>query len=280
MKRRVLSIAYNELTNDNRVMNQALSLHNNGYEVTVLGYKINPDLPSVEKVNGITIRRVSISYTNPFIHRIPFLKFFYHELNLFITFLRIGLRNFDVLHCHDVNTLQFGVRVKLLKRSHVKLVYDAHEYETERNGLHGSRKIYIKLKEKLLIKFCDRVITVSDTIANEYKRLYGITKPEVILNCPILRSAKIQTHNIFREKFAIPKSNKILLYQGILSPGRGIDVILEAFDQLDLPDFSLVFMGEGVLESMIKGHHKFQKSVFLHPFVSGEVLLAHTSSAD
>jgi glycosyltransferase involved in cell wall biosynthesis len=276
----VLSIVFNELTNDNRVINQAESLRQNGYNVTLLGIQIDSSLPLNEVSNGVNVIRVPLTYRNPLIYRIPFLLFYYRNLSLFFIYLKIALSNFDIIHCHDLNTLQFGVRAKFLKPRKLKLIYDAHEYETQRNGLHGWRWTYVKLKERFLIKFCDRVITVSPTIADEYVRLYDIEKPEVILNCPILRTEEVIKRNLFREHFGIPASKKIFLYQGYLYPGRGIEVILEAFDQLDLSDGVLVFMGEGALIDEIKKHEKYNKSVFIHPFVSGEVLLGYTSSAD
>jgi glycosyltransferase involved in cell wall biosynthesis len=276
----VLSIVFNELTNDNRVINQAVSLQKNGYSVTLLGIQIDKSLPLNEVVNGVNIIRVPLTYRNPLIYRIPFLLFYYRNISLFFIFLKIALSNFDIIHCHDLNTLQFGVRAKIFKPRKLKLIYDAHEYETQRNGLHGWQWTYVKLKERFLIKFCDRVITVSPTIADEYVRLYGIEKPEVILNCPILRTEEIIKKNLFREYFGIPLSKKIFLYQGYLYPGRGIEVILEAFNQLNLSDGVLVFMGEGTLADKIKKHEKYGKSVFIHPFVSGEVLLGYTSSAD
>jgi glycosyltransferase involved in cell wall biosynthesis len=276
---KVLSIVYNEITNDNRVLNQAISLKNNGWDVTLLGIRIQQNLPLKERWEGIPLRRIDIVYKNPLIHRIPFFKPLFHYLNLYIRFLFVALK-YDIIHCHDLNTLQFGTRVKYLKGKKVQLIYDAHEYETERNGLNPAQKRKAKNKERKLIKYCDRVITVSDKIADEYVRLYGIKKPLLILNCPILRSKEIIKKNLFRAKFKISNSKLILLYQGYLYPGRGIEIVLEAFTRLNPRDQVLIFMGEGNLEDVITSNQHYNKSVFLHPFVKGDVLLHYTSSAD
>ena len=280
IKNKVLSIVYNELTNDNRVLNQALSLQQNGYDVTILAVLKDTKLPQIETLDDVKVVRVPIVYGNGLIYKIRFIRFFYHRFSLFFIYLKIALSNFDIIHCHDLNTLQFGVRAKFLKPHKLKLIYDAHEYETQRNGLKGWWWTYVKLKERFLIKFCDRVITVSDTIADEYVRLYGIEKPAVIFNCPILRTEEVLKKDLFREYFNIPSTKKVYLYQGYLYPGRGIEVVLDAFDQLNLEDGVLVLMGEGTLTNYIKEHDKYGKSVFVHPFVSGDVLLGYTSSAD
>lgn len=278
--KKVISLVLNDIRNDNRVLNQAKSLQQNGFNVTLIGVKSYAEIPKTETWEGVNIKRINIVYRNPLTHRIPFFKPVFHSLNLMIQFLVSSKLKGDIVHCHDLNTLQFGFAIKLLRLGRIKLIYDAHEYETQKNGLHGWRKKFSKIKERLLIKYCDHVITVSDTIADEYVRLYNIERPVVIFNCPILRTKELMKKDIFREKFGIPNSKKIYLYQGYLYPGRGIEVVLEAFDRLELTEAVLVFMGEGDLTSEISKHKRYGESVFIHPFVSGEVLLNYTSSAD
>lgn len=276
--KRVLSIAWNELTNDNRVLNEAMSLQKKGYDVTVLGYRMDPKAPTDEVWNGLKIRKVNITHKH-LLFNIPYVHRIYKEIHKFINFNWYA-RNFDYIHCHDLNTLQFGAWAKFFKRKKIKLVYDAHEYETQRNGLDEYWQKRAMRKERKLIGLADRVITVSPTIADEYVRLYGIEKPALVLNCPILRTKEVEKKNLFREKFNIPESKKIFLYQGYLYPGRGIEVLLEAWNKLNLDDAALVFMGEGNLTATIEEDINYGKTVFVHPFVPGDVLLNYTSSAD
>lgn len=278
--KKILSIVYNDLRNDNRVINQATSLKNHGYDITLLGVTHSEESIKLPNIGNVPVRRIPLYYGKSLVYKFRIIRFFYHKIFLLKSFFRITSSGFDVIHCHDLNTLQYGVRVKLFKGKKVKLVYDAHEYETQRNGLHGWWWRYVKIKERFLIRFCDRVITVSETIADEYVRLYGIKRPAVILNCPILRTEEVERRDLFREKFGISTEQRIYLYQGYLYPGRGIEVVLKAFDKLNLSDSVLIFMGEGTLTDYIRSHEKFGKSVFIHPFVSGEVLLGYTSSAD
>ncbi len=48
-----------------------------------------------------------------------------------------------------------------------------------------------------------------------------------MLNTPPYK--KIEKKDIFRETFKIDKDKTIFLYQGGLSSGRGIEILLEAF---------------------------------------------------
>ena len=279
--KKVLSIAWNELTYDNRVLNQAISLKKNGYDVTLVGYKIDPKLPSKEVWNGIKIRRINIAFKYlGFWQRIPYSRNIYLAVQLPFVLFWIAAGKFDFIHCHDLETLQYGVRVKFFKKNRVRLIYDAHEYETEVTNLHGKAKERAIKKERSLIKFCDRVITVSNTIAEEYVRLYGIEKPILVLNCPVLRTPEIIRKNLFREKFGISNEKKILLYQGGMFTGRGIEILLEICDQYEADDLVFIFLGDGELVENIRSHSKYGELLFHHPYVDGKVLLEYTSSAD
>jgi phosphotransferase system HPr-like phosphotransfer protein len=61
-------------------------------------------------------------------------------------------QNENILHCNDLNALPAGVIIKKFFNKNIKIVYDAHEYETEINGLSGIQKTLTKLLEKSLIK--------------------------------------------------------------------------------------------------------------------------------
>ena len=186
-------------------------------------------------------------------------------------------RNVDVLHCNDLSALFVGVCAKII-RPELNLVYDSHELAINDVPYQSARSIRLnKVLEGLLIKFACSVINVSNSIAKEYSRLYNIPKPYLVLNCPPYHE---QTkHNLFREKLGIRSDQFIFLYQGGLSTGRGIELLLEAFTDLDIDKNVLVCMGYGPLESLIKEKAREQNTVYFHPAVSPDVLLNFTSSA-
>lgn len=89
-----------------------------------------------------------------------------------------------LVHCHDLNTLPIGVAIKLFFNKKVKVVYDAHEYETETVYLKGVERILAKAFERISIRKVDAVITVSESIASAYRKLYNIKKPFLVKNYP------------------------------------------------------------------------------------------------
>lgn len=211
-----------------------------------------------------------------------FYKFLKSFLNislykLFFQFAKEA-KDADIIHCNDLYTLPMGVIVKKYYKKDVKIVYDAHEYETEVNGLKGRKKLFKKIMEKLLIKYADRVLTVSNAIADEYVRLYDIQKPALVLNTPNYK--KIEKKNIFREQLGINQNQTIFLYQGALSSGRGIELLLETFKDIEDKNSVIVFMGYGQLEKIILEFSKKHENIYFYPAVSPEVVLDHTCSAD
>jgi len=122
------------------------------------------------------------------------------------------------------------------------------------------------------------VITVSDAIAEEYVRLYGIPKPHLVLNAPPFK--EVVKKDIFRETFGIKKEQTIFLYQGNLSRGRGVEVVLETFKALCDTKSVVVFMGYGELEASIKEYQKRYGNIYFHKAVTPDILLDYTSSAD
>jgi glycosyltransferase involved in cell wall biosynthesis len=273
MSNRIISIVLNPFTNDSRVLKEVTSLKKAGYDVSVIALH-EGNLKEKERINDIPIYRIRLRTRK-------LSKSLWAQVVKYIEFLLkvvIKYRNCQIVHCNDLNTLPVGVILKKLSKNKIKIVYDAHEYETEVKGLKGFRKKMAKFVERLLIKHADCVITVSNSIAEAYRRDYGIDKPKLVLNCPPY--VQIQKKNIFREKFNIRPEQTIFLYQGGLVKGRGIEQLLEAFYQIKRDDVVLVLMGYGELENVVKEYAAKSNKIYFQEAVSPQILLEYSSSAD
>lgn len=272
-KIKVLMIVLNNFKNDSRVIKEAKSLQNNNYQVKVVALHEEP-LKEHEQIENFEVHRIKL-----FTRSLP--KNFTMNILKYIEFLILTIKKYrkhDIIHCNDIHTLPIGVIVKIFINRKAKVIYDAHEYETETNGLRGLRKKGIKVLEKILIKFADKVITVSNSIANEYVRLYQIEKPSLVLNTP--HYIEIEKKDLFRKELSIQANQNIFLYQGRLSEGRGIEILLKIFSKLSSNKNVIVFMGYGSLENKIKSVAQKKQNVFFHPSVTPNKILEHTSSAD
>jgi len=185
-------------------------------------------------------------------------------------------KNIKVIHCHDLSTLAVGVLFRLFLKSRV--IYDAHEYETEIVTLDNKSKYLLKLIESILIKFADEVITVSQGIAEAYSANYNIKTPSLILNNPPYKALAKQ--NIFRMEFNIPADKTIFLYQGGLTAGRGLRLLMEVFGKSIRKDIVLILMGYGSLEKeVVEAAHRYE-NIFFHPAIPPDLLMPFTASAD
>ncbi len=206
--------------------------------------------------------------------------FFFQTLTYFELVLNlIGFcfrKKVHVVNIHSLGLMPIGVVLKLLFSA--KLVYDAHELETETEGLTGFRKKLSKFAEKNLIPYMDMCIVVGEEIRKWYVNEYKCKNIEVVLNCP--NYSKIQKNDTIRERLGIPFGKKIVLYLGGMSEGRGIRFLLNTFDLLRGGNYELVLIGYGELAGLATEHSKVNAHIHYLPAVNPEEVIKYASSAD
>ncbi len=178
----------------------------------------------------------------------------------------------------NIHTLEFLPLVFIAKIFKIKIIYDCHELETEKNNLKGLRKKLSKCLEYLLIKKVDHIFVVSENIADWYEKTYNIPRPTVLFNAP--RAAHFKKTNYFKDTFYLRNDQIILLYQGELAAGRGVEILLEAFKKNTNDKIVIVFMGYGEFEREIQSASKSYNNIFFHKAVPVHELLNFTASAD
>lgn len=190
---------------------------------------------------------------------------------------RFRRESITLIHAHNVAGLPVGVILKWLTRA--PLVYDAHELESERNGLSRLRNRLSGLTERIWIRAADATITVSGSIADWYQEAYGIDRPAVVRNIPARAGTPGPESRILRETHGIPDDAVLFIYQGALSSGRGIEQIVEIFSDETIRNH-LVVMGYGALEQKVVEAANLCPNIHFQPAVAPQEVLHYTSSAD
>ncbi|TXC90950.1 glycosyltransferase family 4 protein [Metabacillus litoralis] len=192
-------------------------------------------------------------------------------------------KKFDVIHCHDLNTLSAGV--KLAHKYQLYVVYDSHELFNEMAGRNKVDRIYGYWIEKKLMKRINHLIVVNPYVEVEFKRMYGNTiKSTVIQNTPINTLEDHETRNVqkLREVYGMNNEDVLLIYQGGLTPFRGIELIIKTLKHLS-DNYKLVIMGSGrsllTLKELTDELHLGER-VFFHPQVQASDVLHYTKQAD
>ncbi len=273
LSKKALHIDLQPFTNDTRVIKECQSLINKlGMEIHVMALH-KEGLLQEEIMTGINVRRFKFK---SLIRTLP-LKF----LDCYMQMVAYGKKvSPDIVHAHDVEALPIAIAVA--KHANIPLVYDAHEYETERTGLRkGSLKHRVySFIEKRYIYRANAVITVSNSIAEEYVKLYGIAKPTLLFNCPAKLGTINNKSSQYRQLFDIPEDHMIFVYEGSFGPGRGIRLLLEAFARINNPKVDLIIMGLGLLEEEIVKYANAHANIHFKSLVPQDETIAWISGAD
>lgn len=187
----------------------------------------------------------------------------------------------DAYHAHDLDTLLCAFLCARIR--HRKLIYDSHELwiEWRRNGIKEWDEWiwWWKKIETRCVSYAHLMITVSDGIAEELRRLYDVGKPLVIRNCAPLRP--VVHSNKLRQRIQGDKHRPIVLYQGGFVGGRGLKEFVSAADFSPKADF--VLMGkDSPYKEEIKAcaRRSKNKNVQVLPSVPLDELWEYTLGAD
>ena len=231
-KKRIIISVTNDLVSDQRVHKVATTLQNNGFSVLLVGRKLKNSLPISDRI--YKTKRMKLLFSKG--------AMFYAEYN-FRLFLFLIFHRSNYLLSNDLDSLLANYFAsKLLKR---KLIYDSHEFFTQVPELVNRpkvQKIWLKI-EKFILPKLKNAYTVCDSIALEYKKLYGVDF-KVVRNLPNRIFSKSDLKNPF------PADKSIILYQGAVNVSRGLELMIEAMQFIENSLF--VIVGKGDIDEYLK----------------------------
>lgn len=244
---RVCMLQYGEFPSEPRARRAAEALAGAGHAVTVLALLGSAEAGGVPGAS-IDVRRVPgpahLAGRNPLARKArtwTAVRRIHREW-----LASIAGQRFDVFHANNLDTLQLASG--LAKQHGAAVVYDAHElwveYVSDRGGGAAERlaalptRWYWTLVEWSLLPRVDAAITVNRFIAREMAERYGVPEPEVVLNVTATPPAGV-------EPLPVAMPGLSLIYQGVLSEGRGLPELLEAVARV--PGANVTVMGAGVL---------------------------------
>jgi glycosyltransferase involved in cell wall biosynthesis len=183
-----------------------------------------------------------------------------------------------VIHCHDTFCLPTAWFIAIIFRC--KLIYDAHELESNKNG---QNLLFSKISlffEKLFWYRIDGFITVSKSILNWYNINFSSKKSCILYNSPSISSNLLNyEEKYFHKKFHLNDSDIVFCYLGLFSSGRGIEMYLDYFASANC-NFHIVFMGKGFLHDRILDYSNKYSNIHLHPAVKHDLVVQLVQSAD
>lgn len=252
---------------DQRVLKIAGIIRSLDCDILLIGrnsdnYLVPPSFP-------FRIRRFNMVFTRGFL----FYIFFNLRLFFFLLF-----NKFDLLVANDLDTLLPNFLVSKIKN--LELVYDSHEYFTgvpEIQDRPFVKWVWTKI-ERAIFPRLKKVMTVSDSIANQYAIEYGL-RPLTVRNCS-LKTGHIVPFR--RDEIDLSPDHLLLILQGGgINVDRGGEELIEAIAMTE--GVSLLVIGSGdmfevleqkVLELKLRERIRFIKKI---PW---KELMRYTRAAD
>ncbi|MEI7596812.1 MAG: glycosyltransferase [Bacteroidota bacterium] len=266
MKKVIVSVI-NDLVTDQRVNRVCCTLHEMGFDVTLVGR----NLPDSKKLDArkYKTKRFHLLFNKGFL--------FYLNYNIRL-FLYLKSHKADVLLANDADTLLANIFAAKLKRK--SLIFDSHEYFTgvpELKGRYFVQKIW-KAIERIGIKNAHLCYTVNQSIANLYKEEFKANFC-IIRNVPLkLKSCEI----VSREELGLENDTKIVFYQGAVNVDRGLEEVIDAMAYVK-GNVKLIIAGIGDiyydLQKYVRENELAEKVIFLGQLKFSE-LAKYTMLAD
>lgn len=218
-KKHIILTVTSDPNYDQRMIRICTSLHNAGYQVTIVGRERPNSKPLIER----PYKQVRLK------QRIDSGKLFYLTYNIKLLFFLL-FKKMDAVCAIDLDTIlpvYYASRVRGIKR-----VYDAHELfcEIEEVASRPSiQKMWYAIERHTVPNF-PYGYTVNQSYVDEYRRMYRVNY-EIVRNATVLKP------------LAIPeKEDKYILYQGAVNHGRCFDELIAAMVDVNA---KLIICGEG-----------------------------------
>ena len=173
----------------------------------------------------------------------------------------------DIVHIHNIGPALFS---PLLRLCGIKVVLTYHSPNYEHDKWNKVGKSVLRLSEKIALKMADAILFVNKFQMGKYpdrirEKSYYI--PNGISKCE--RSSRIE---YLKEWGLVPR--KYILSVGRITPEKGFDCLIKAFNRIQDTDYKLVIAGGTETESLYEKQLKkiANERVVFTGFVYGEKL--------
>lgn len=228
-KKRIICTVTNDLNNDQRMRRICNTLTESNFDVILIGRK-NKNSIALQSTSYKQVRLSLLFYKG---------KLFYIEYQIRLFFYLLFCK-FDIVNAVDLDTILPCLFISKIKGK--KVTYDAHEYFSELPEVVD--RIYTKKLWELVAKYSipkmDACYTVGNSLAKLLSERYNISF-ETIRNVPYQTNIKKVGYS----------GSKIIIYQGALNDGRGLEAIIHTMTKLP-KEYIFWIVGSGYLAGDLK----------------------------
>jgi glycosyltransferase involved in cell wall biosynthesis len=238
--KRVLMLLANAFRPDPRVEREAALLAGSGFQVDMLSWDRRAELAPEETYRGVKVHRIQ---NVPSTYGAGWTQIF-RTPRFWSEAVKIGLRlKPDIVHCHDLDTLQAGWRLK--QRLGCRLIFDAHEDYPSLMSLYLPAPFITGLRflERRLFRRAEAIITASTLLAERYRQ-EGAVRVVSIGNYPSLSEFDAAVEKgPTRASLGLAEGQYAAGYIGGFTRNRLLLPLLDAARKL--PDTRFLVWGDG-----------------------------------
>lgn len=204
----------------------AIRLAAMGHDVTVYNRR-KKGFPLLHEYHGVRIINISTINT----------KNLDAVIYSFFATIHALFGHYDIIHFHAIGP---SVMLFIPHILGIKTVATVHGLNWRSAKWGKFAKWYMKLGEKVIARYADKVIVLSTNEQKYFKNTYG-RNTEVVLNG--INIPTIRKPEIIKRKYGLEEASYIL-FLGRIVPEKGIHYLLNAFSLIDT-EKKLVIAGEG-----------------------------------
>ena len=285
------------ISNDSRVIKTIKSLMGK-MNITLFYLDGNPDKDH-EIFKSNYVKLISFNRENSLKIKILKHSFFCREFAYFKTkIIRTNIK-YDYIWANDLPLLKVACKTALKLNS--KVIYDSHEIYIETinqffpsnssfikktifNSLIKIMRIHGKINENKYIKKTHAFITVNESILNLFNQKYSLPiHKKSIMNVPYLNETNANNEKRdFRKIFNWNSDDKVILYQGFLNMGRGLDILINSMSLLE-NKYKLVILGHGPIKNDLEKlceNLDLNNQIKFMGVIANKDLISYTKGAD
>lgn len=270
---RIAFVVHNGVMHDARVLKEARTLSAAGHEVVVFGADPAGELHTTvdsDVAVHLTQRDASQQRTRMAAEGLRFTAendvrtSFRIQADSLFELVKRTLRP-DVVHIHDHVALNAAERY--IDEWNVPIIWDAHEIYEDLAGVTDARAAVNPRIIRDSMTRVDHFITLNQSIADFYAKRYPALPPATLLPNAADYHRLQPYDGRLHDSACLPRTQKILLFQGGFGPHRGIPALLETASHL-AGDWTVVFMGWGSLHDTIE---EWSLAAGIHPNGSAKI---------
>lgn len=199
----------------------------------------------------------------------------------FLTIVAIRRRKPLVVQVHAIAALPAAIIAKWLTGT--KILFDAHDLETERTGWNWFQRKFSKVLELMFIRQIDGMVAVSDMIADWYVERYGIRRAALVRNIPVVTmqspEAVDPAEPSLRKALGIPADDMLFIYIGAIDEFRGVRLLIDAFKRLP-SNYHFCTLGYGTLVDEMNAAAAKHANIHHHDAIPGNQVPIFIRDAD